>query len=111
MTINTELLVKVRQKIREHPDQHDQQHWARRTPCGTTYCIAGWAAMLSGAQLDWMEGVTDRAYADTVNGEAESIEAYAQRALGLSDLECGIFDASAYALAMLDTLIEKGENQ
>lgn len=24
-----------------HPGQHDQQAWARRTPCGTTLCLAG----------------------------------------------------------------------
>ncbi|AZM51806.1 hypothetical protein DMA15_03740 [Streptomyces sp. WAC 01529] len=113
MPINTDLLIKIRDKIREHPEQHDQAHWARRTSCGTTYCIAGWAAVLSGARLDWSDHWTDQyeggARADTVNSGAETIDDYAQRVLGLDNEQCALFDTdNGGALTRLDELIVEG---
>jgi hypothetical protein len=44
MARNKELLQKVVDAIREHPDQWDQTTWH----CGTSHCVAGWAEILSG---------------------------------------------------------------
>ncbi|MFE0101205.1 hypothetical protein [Streptomyces sp. NPDC059009] len=107
MARNTELLVKIRDMIREHPEQHDQDHWAKRTSCGTTYCIAGWAAVLTGAQLDWIP-VHGGWSANTIDNEDEYIEICAQRVMGLSDEETDLFCLhNAEALLLLNELIEE----
>jgi hypothetical protein len=72
--MNVELLTKVRDQIRDHPEVHDQEHWwkivstevpegfevqnpdstwytdAKETlpQCGTSMCVAGWAVHLAG---------------------------------------------------------------
>ena len=51
---NTELFAKIRDMIREHPEQHDQSAWESQPvdECGTTRCVAGWAVYLeAGAPL------------------------------------------------------------
>lgn len=51
-TLNLALLEKVRDKIAAVPKAYDQTQWADSSddaPCGTVACIAGWAAILSGA--------------------------------------------------------------
>lgn len=49
--MNTELMIKVRDHIVAHPEQHDQATWAEKTECGTTACVAGWALIL-GSPVD-----------------------------------------------------------
>lgn len=43
---NVEMCKKVYDYITEHPDQHDQESF--QNACGTTRCIAGWAAYFEG---------------------------------------------------------------
>ncbi len=43
---NIELLDRVLAQIEEYPDQWNQDVWR----CGTTYCFAGWACQMTGAQ-------------------------------------------------------------
>lgn len=38
----------VIKQINETPHLFDMGEWAHRTPCGTTFCLAGWAAHLAG---------------------------------------------------------------
>ena len=47
--MNTELFAKIRDMIREHPEQHDQSAWESQPvdECGTTRCVAGWAVALT----------------------------------------------------------------
>ena len=49
--LNVPLLTKVMDHIDAHPDEHDQDVWARRldaaSPCGTTYCFAGHAVNMT----------------------------------------------------------------
>lgn len=33
--------------IKNHPEKHYQGNWGRKTDCGTTACIAGWAGILT----------------------------------------------------------------
>jgi hypothetical protein len=47
--INTELLRLTLKHIEETPELWVQREWATPTECGTAYCFAGWAAVLSGA--------------------------------------------------------------
>lgn len=54
MEVNTELLEKTMQHIKDNPDQHMQSTWcnpaggAFNHSCETTACFAGWAMILSG---------------------------------------------------------------
>ncbi|MFC5799147.1 hypothetical protein [Streptomyces formicae] len=116
---NVDLMLAVREQITSHPETHRQVMWGRRTECGTTYCIAGWAAVLSGQKLLW-EGYagasTETWWLDDGRGNVlTTIESYAREALGLSDEEAGdlfAFDLpEPKALQRLDALIEKGKNQ
>jgi len=43
-----ELAAEIVNVIKSNPDGHDQQSWGEGTDCGTTACIAGWAAFLTG---------------------------------------------------------------
>jgi hypothetical protein len=86
---NVPLLRKVLTHIEEHPDEHHQAQWAVRTGCGTAYCFAGWAAVMSGAELDWdRSGVDAQGRPVTgrceVDGQRRYIEVYAKDQLGLS---------------------------
>lgn len=52
--INVDLLLQVADHIREEPKRLDMSTWIQRwdpaaggPPCGTSACIAGWAAMLA----------------------------------------------------------------
>lgn len=116
---NVDLMLAVREQITSHPETHKQEMWATRTECGTTYCIAGWAAALSGKEMLWEPGCDwpEEAYYLVEPGgtQGQMVAWYARDALGLTQLEADrLFAASvpeASALAMLDELIEKGKNE
>lgn len=58
-TINVPLLRKVLEHITAHPEEWDQEVWAKKTTensCGTACCVAGWTAVFSGHSLVWDEG-------------------------------------------------------
>jgi hypothetical protein len=50
---NAELAYAVLDQIDAHPDQWEQGTWATRSKCGTAFCFAGWAVVLSGRTLIW----------------------------------------------------------
>lgn len=118
---NVDLLMQVREKIVNEPEKHKQTDWAMAQSdpreggdCGTTYCVAGWTAVLDGKQLLWKDfrslGWSALYLAD---GETP-IGAHAMEALGLSwnereRLFYG-FNSRTYVLAALDKLIEAGKN-
>lgn len=147
---NVELLRATRDKVLFEPEAHDQSSWARfrrKAPfkgkppivaegsvryyaasCPSTACVAGWATILSGAQLcveagpvDWALGSRGARIAATVskcvrsdNGEIQDIMAYATEALGLTHLEAkALFEGHngrEQVLGMLDNLIKAGES-
>jgi len=41
--------------IETFPKQHMQWDWGRKSECGTAFCVAGWAAQLDHAALEWYE--------------------------------------------------------
>lgn len=59
--INTELFAKVRDVIKDQPDQHDQSTWESvlTESCGTTRCVAGWAIHLTTGEkvVHWEPGL------------------------------------------------------
>lgn len=101
-----ELLRAVRKQITEHPETHNQGTWSRRTECGTTRCIAGWAVALSA--VEW--------YSTAAGGmhlaSGRTVEETAERLLGLDwDEASDLFyewDADD-ALEMLNGIIEARE--
>lgn len=49
---NIPLLLQTMAHIEAHPKQWNQGSWIREdSDCGTAYCFAGWAAVLSGAKF------------------------------------------------------------
>lgn len=52
--LNRELLKKTMAIVKYKPEQHDQHDWVmldEESPCGTTMCFAGHAAVLAGAEI------------------------------------------------------------
>ena len=113
------LAKRVRNHVRARPEQHDQGHWYRRWNhcgiCGTTACIAGWTAILNGAELiveqDWIGPVAEEVR--TESGDAEFIIFYAQGALGLDfpEREYLFYAAEGEAVAYLGDLIAAAETR
>ena len=52
MTAAQELAQQVRDQIMFHPETHNQSVWFQRMECGTTACVAGWACMLAGDEVN-----------------------------------------------------------
>lgn len=50
-----ELLIAVRDQIRDHPETHNQWTWGRRNSCGTVACVAGWTVLLGGGDVEWWD--------------------------------------------------------
>jgi hypothetical protein len=46
--MNKELMREVLAQVTSHPEEWSQSTWGKKTECGTTFCIAGWACILSG---------------------------------------------------------------
>lgn len=86
--MNKELMRKILTQIEEHPEQHDQVHWAAQTRCGTTFCVAGWACFLSG-------------YEPVFTGDSKLFEGFA----GEKDGE--LFQTSEKARELLDLSFEE----
>lgn len=105
---NTDLMLRIREQITSEPKTHDQSAWAARTECGTTYCIAGWAVVLSGQELDW-DGAD---LATPFTADDRYIPQVARELLGLDPWSADrlFFCDSGTALHRLDQLIEAGKN-
>lgn len=101
--VNKDLLQKTMDLINAKPETHDQNQWVvtdTHSPCGTTMCFAGHAAVLAGAEIpdpkkhsvsDWYvdkDGkYLNRNSYNNLKGrardEATSVAFYARTALGL----------------------------
>ncbi|MEU6674817.1 hypothetical protein [Streptomyces sp. NPDC046925] len=113
MTINTDLLIEIREQITAHPETHDQLSWGRKSDCGTTYCIAGWAAVLTDASFIWSHDDDEDDKIATLIDDHEAPDQYAARVMGLEyDDAARLFYTleNEAALSRLDALIEKGKN-
>ena|SRR5690349_4695053 len=83
MTKNIELLKQVKDSILMDPDSHDQKTWF----CDTSMCIAGHAAVMSGATVQASRNYSDLLEMVDEHGNMIHPPEYAQEALGLSDDE------------------------
>lgn len=82
---NAELAYKILDQIDAHPKRWVQNDWMTNTECGTAYCFAGWAVVLSGGTLE------HRGYDVYVaSGPEEIVEARvewaADQLLGIADI-------------------------
>ncbi len=83
---NYPLLRKTWEHIEAHPEEHDQDHWGRTTPCGTTMCFAGQAVVLGGLKPIWetVDGAEEMTGAEFENGIQLHVWDAAEKILGLS---------------------------
>ena len=84
--VNKELLNKVMDHILANQEQWKQNSWATKTECGTTYCFAGWAVVLSGYKPSFMLDYNETNYC-IKNGISVPIELVAIEELGISSEE------------------------
>jgi hypothetical protein len=115
----------LRSTVLNHPREWDQSNWAKRTECGTTMCLAGWACTLAGREIDWNPGfdMTPEEYLNEYNAlvsgtllpsddfsvTSDYIASFAEEWLGLtleeaSDLFYAFSNDSA--MSLLEDLIE-----
>lgn len=106
-TLNVPLLRKTLEHIEAHPEEHDQCTW--RSPCGSTMCFAGHAAVINGAAM------VGEAVVLTPEGDERPVSTYAAKILGLT---CGEAEELFYDCSYLDEvrvvvtdLIERAERQ
>lgn len=95
---NIPLFAKIMQQVTEHPETWRQESWGelvnywdlkpheRQPSCGTTQCIAGWAAVFTGAKPVWTGPTFDNV--KTPQGTF-SVEEHSARQLGLCDCQAG----------------------
>jgi hypothetical protein len=92
---NRELAARVYEQITRDPASHDQKHWVTSQTleipedfCGTTGCVAGWAALLSGRDVRFAL-LESFGYYDFVgvmlDGERDNISAIGRELLELTD--------------------------
>lgn len=55
MTVNEPLFRQIVEHIENNPDEWNQSVFGSSTECQTTYCLAGWACVFSGEELQWKE--------------------------------------------------------
>lgn len=87
ITDSLELVRTIKDIVIEHPENHDQEFWIennewthvseftgttlKTVDCGTTMCVAGWAATLAGYAWDGNAGVFPRGNAAYVRPVSE----------------------------------------
>lgn len=76
-----------------HPDEHDQSVWGNRTPCGTTLCIAGRAALnWAPERVEWRRTGWEQDAVLTLEpicGTTDDPSEIAAEVLGLDGCEAG----------------------
>ncbi len=88
--VNVELLRKVLEFITEHPDEWEQAEWLSRSTCGTAGCVAGWAVVMDGQEIEWEPDVLDNGltgYRASGTKQGLRIDDAAREALGLTPFE------------------------
>ena len=99
---NLPLLRKVLDHIDAHPEEYEQATYTRTTSCGTAYCIAGHAAVMTGATF------INPLLVESPDGEISKVDEYARSVLGITALEafCHAPDAGMYGLFAPDATRE-----
>jgi hypothetical protein len=114
--VNLDLLKEIHQKITTTPEGWDQEVWAAQRECGTSYCIAGWACVLSGYKVNFENAEPDfyggREVTTLDNGEY--IDAKASELLGLDDWQANVLfysTSNPVALERLEAMIKDYERR
>lgn len=110
--LNKDLLERTMSYIEAHPEEHDQTRWANA--CGTAFCFAGHAAILSGATrpqgLNSFWGITPdgRAvdYFETTEDGALLAFGYARQKLGLNFPQASALFSSANTVESLREMVD-----
>lgn len=120
---NFELMHKVLDQIEAHPETWDQENWAKKLNCGTSYCFAGNALVIAypNGHFKW-EKAWDAAWGRDADEEGqvgyefrrphrsyEPVETAAQRILGLYDDEATSLFADINGLDHIKTIISEWE--
>ena len=102
--INIPLLRKTLEYAAAHHEEVDLTVWANRTACGTVACVAGWAAILAGHDIDWdtTAPLSGSVYL-TTNGD--HIAEIAAQELGLTEEQ----ENQLFYCASLDAVWEAAE--
>lgn len=56
---NWPLFLSAIEQIIRHPETWNQNTYASKTACGTSFCVAGWVAKLAGAEPMWSAELKD----------------------------------------------------
>lgn len=92
---NDALFIDVLAQIEREPSTWFQRQWAMTSDCGTSYCLAGHAVVLSGHQIAWEQaiqplkkyGLTNPKICGRVVGSDEPLATIACQLLGLEPVE------------------------
>lgn len=103
--LNVELLNKTMTYIKDHPESWDQAYWIINNYCGTVGCFAGWACMLSGADIKIPQ---KNAYYGTiqVNGTTRNVQDFAREVLGLDSAKSGALFCSDNSMEDLERMVK-----
>lgn len=122
----------LRSTVLKNQEKWEQQNWAKKTACGTTMCLAGWAVTLAGREFSWSNGnqtvqellntwgyllsstLTPTQESKKYEGGDDFVSEVAQEWLGLTEDEAdNLFYAwdKDLALSRLDELIEEYSTQ
>lgn len=85
--IDVSLLDKTLRFITDNPEEHDQEVYARNTPCGTKGCIAHWLCVFSGHKVRLSPGVFSSEWAVVETGESVCDVAIREAGLTFSQAE------------------------
>lgn len=122
-TRNTELMLKVWTHLTDHPEVHNQRHWALRSQveafagknaCGTRMCLCGDAMKMSGYQFEFDEcGITATRFKRPDGTIDKDFVAEGQQLFGLTREQAAhLFTCTmdnVDALMLLRSLIDDGE--
>lgn len=103
---NADLLQRTLAHIEAHPDEWNQDHWAKRTACGTSFCFAGTAVHLTHADARFLfDPWEDWATHVQVGRDYYDIEAFATDLLGLDEHDAKVLFAPDNDLDRLRHLV------
>jgi len=103
--INTELLEQTMRHIIDHPETHDQSQWVSK--CGTTACFAGWACLLSGAQLNPKRYLITISWWVTRNNKLIHTQDLATELLGICDDDADRLFRDTYTVDDLQLMVKE----
>lgn len=103
---NVPLLRKTLEHIQNHPDEWEQSIWH----CGTKFCFAGHACILSGDRIYHPDGELETQYSEFVvsseDGEIREIRDRAQTILGLCAHNANVLFDPDNSLPVLERIVQ-----